>query len=77
MVGYLMNNFMERILKEVLYPKRDTDPEFARQDGGKPWKISIRIAGVSVEIRTENLPNTRLEPWLLDQPATGETSVNI
>jgi hypothetical protein len=36
MVGYLMNNFMERILKEVLYPKRDTDPEFARQDGGKP-----------------------------------------
>jgi hypothetical protein len=36
---------------------------FVWRDWGKPWRLSVRIAGVPAKIQTEHLPNTSLEHY--------------
>jgi hypothetical protein len=48
-----MDDDLERIWKEAVII-----PTFVWMAWGKPWKSSVRIAGVPAEIRIENLPNT-------------------
>jgi hypothetical protein len=43
------------------WPNRFNIPTFSRNDLGKQLKVSVRIAGVLAEIRTEHLPKTNLQ----------------
>jgi hypothetical protein len=49
------------------WPNRGSILEFAWRDWGKPWK-SVKKAGDPAEIRTERLPNTRLELYRCANP---------
>jgi hypothetical protein len=53
-----MNDELEGIWKEAIWPERGTAPEYARTDCGKQRKTSVWIADVLNEIGIEYLPHT-------------------
>jgi hypothetical protein len=76
MVRWNINNELERIRKERSLPNSGIIPAFAWRDWRKLWKTSAMIIGVPAEIRTEYLPNTRLENYRYTYMLSPQTQNN-
>jgi hypothetical protein len=63
--------------RKWLWPIPGTVPELSRGTREKLRKIAIRIACVSVEIRTEHLPITILGRYRWTQTVRPESGMNL
>jgi hypothetical protein len=61
MVGLLVDNELERILRKWSLPVRGTAQEFSWRKWGKEWKTSVSVACGVAEIQTKHRPNTSPE----------------
>jgi hypothetical protein len=63
MVGWLMSKEWKRFGRKQLLPNQGIAQTLASRDWKRPWKISVKIAGVLAKISTKHLPHTNLESY--------------
>jgi hypothetical protein len=60
MVGWLVNNELERLQKKAVMAQLRYYPDIWL-NWGKPWKASVGMNNAFASIRTKNLPDINLE----------------